>query len=412
VAPEKGYHMSADQGRLTAQERTRLWRARLAVAAIFCANSAVLTAWITRIPDVKARLGLSEGTLGLALLCMALGALISQPAVGWLLGHIGSRRITTVAALVFCVSIMLPAAATELWLLLIALFVFGALNGGLDVAMNAQAAQVEQGFGRPIMASFHGLWSVGGLVGSVLGGVAADSRLPLGTHFALAGALGLVTVAVAVRWLWPDGPSVGAHGPSFALPPRSLLTMGVIAFAVLICEGAVADWSAVYLRESLGSGPGLAAAGYSAFALLMAIGRLTGDRLTERVGPQALVRGGGVLVVLGMARALLSATPLLAIAGFACVGAGVACIFPVLLSMAARTPGVSPGVGIAAIATAGYTGFLVGPPLIGSLAELSSLGSALGVLALAGALTAALAGTLRRSTGLGAELEGVRSSEA
>jgi fucose permease len=189
----------------------------------------------------------------------------------------------------------------------------------------------------------------------------------------MAGLLGLGAMAVASRWLWPDMPNSAAHGPSFALLPRALLAMGLIAFGVLFCEGAVADWSAVYLRETLGSGPGLAAAGYSAFALLMAIGRLTGDRLTEQLGPLAIVRGGGVLVVLGMAVVLLSGAPLLAIAGFACVGAGVACSFPILLSMAARTPGVAPGTAIAAIATSGYTGFLVGPPLIGVLAERAGL---------------------------------------
>lgn len=383
---------------LNGQQRRRVRQARVAVAAVFAANSAVLTAWITRIPDVKARLGVSDGTLGLALLCLALGALVAQPTVGWLLGRVSSRRITTIIGVLFCCSILLPAHASTLWLLMPALFVFGACNGALDVAMNAQAAQIEEQWGRPIMSSFHGLWSIGGLVGSALGGLAAARGLALSTHFLIAGTLGLVIVVAAAPWLWPDQVSTAGHEPSFALPPRALLAMGLIAFAVLFCEGAVADWSAVYLRDTLRSTPGVAAAGYSAFALLMAIGRLTGDRLTERLGPLALVRGGGVLVVLGMALALLSAMPALAIVGFASVGAGVACIFPLLLSAASRTPGVAPGAAIAGIATAGYTGFLVGPPLIGALANLIGLGGALGTLIVAGALVALLANRLRGTT--------------
>jgi MFS family permease len=377
------------------QARRRLWQARVAVAAVFCANSAVLTAWISRIPDVKARFGLSEGSLGIALLALALGALIAQPMVGGLIGRVGSRRVATIAGLVFCCSIILPAVVGQFWLLLLALFVFGALNGGLDVAMNAQAAQIEQRWGQPIMASFHGLWSVGGLLGSAIGGLAAQRGVPINSHFLLAGVLGLLIVVCALPWLWPDAANGEAQGPSFALLPRALWVMGFVSFAVLLCEGAVADWSAVYLRETLGSSPGVAAAGYSAFALMMAAGRLTGDRLTERLGPRAMVRGGGVLVIVGAAIALASNAPLLAVVGFACIGAGVACIFPILLSAAARTPGVAQGTAIAGVATAGYTGFLVGPPLIGALAEAFGLGGALSLLVVAGVLVAVLAGTLQ-----------------
>lgn len=393
-----------------ADPRRPVWQARLAVAAIFCANSAVLTAWITRIPDVKERMGLSTGTLGGALFVLAIGALVAQPTVGWLISRFGSRSLTAGLAPLFCASVLLPGLAADLWQLLPALFIFGALNGGLDVAMNAQAAQVEQRVGQPIMASFHGLWSIGGLLGSALGGVAAAAGVPLATHFALASVFGLAVVVLAARWLWPDAASAEMHGPSFALPPRALLAMGIIAFVTLICEGAVADWSAVYLRDTLGSGPGMAAAAYAVFALLMAVGRLTGDRLTARLGALTMVRGGGVLVIVGMAVALLSGTPLAAVLGFALVGAGVACTFPIILSVAARTPGVAPGTAIAAMATAGYTGFLVGPPLIGSLAELVGLGAALGTLLLAGAVAVALAGTLRRSEQLGSTPAGEQTT--
>lgn len=372
---------------LKAGEAARPLTARVAVAAIFCLNGLALANWIARIPDAKARLALSDGTLGLVLLFAAIGALIGQPATGWLIGRFGSRRVTTVLALVFALTIAPLGMATSAPQLMAALLVMGLFNGGLDVAMNAQAALVEQAYGRPIMASFHGLWSVGGLVGAILGGTVAGQGLALGPHLLAVTGLAFIGLALATRWLAPD--SIGRTregGPSFALPPRALLLLGAVAFGVLFCEGAIADWGAVYLREGLGSPPGLAATGYAVFALLMATGRLTGDWLTLRLGAGRIARSGGALVALGVTLTVLTGAPLVAIIGFGLIGAGVSCIFPLILSAAARTPGVAPGIAIAAMATAGYTGFLVGPPLIGSLAEAISLRGALGVLGLLGLL--------------------------
>lgn len=369
--------------------------ARLAVAAIFFVNGAVFANWIARIPDVKARLQLSDSALGLALLCMALGALLAQTGVGWLVGRFGSRSVTALSALAFCAAMVLPGVAYSLPLLMLALLVLGACNGGLDVAMNAQGSLVEQAYERPILTSFHGLWSVGGLVGAAIGGLLAQG-MSLELHFLVVAITGFVGMALAGRWLLADAGTGHAEGPHFALPPRSLLPLGAIAFCVLVCEGAIADWSAVYMREGLGSSSGVAASGYAVFALCMAVGRLTGDWLTERVGVLVMVRGGGLLVLAGIGVALIAGTPLSAIIGFGMVGAGLACTFPLLLSAAARTPGVATGTAIAAVATAGYTGFLIGPPLIGTSAALLSLRGALGVLGLFGACVLLLSGAVRR----------------
>lgn len=370
--------------------------ARLAVATIFFTNGVVLANWIARIPDVKQQLALSEGSLGLALLCAGAGALVSQPTAGWLISRVGSQLMTTLMALTFCVVFVFPGLAWSLPLLMLALFVMGGCNGALDVAMNSQAAIVEQRYRRPIMSSFHGLWSVGGLIGASLGGLAAARGIPLGLHFLVTAVVGIIVMFLATRWLVPDAGTQGEHAPSFALPPRPLLLMGLIAFCVLFSEGAVGDWSAVYLRDNLGSDAGLAATGYAVFALLMAVGRLTGDWLALRLGPGLLVRCGGVLVTLGIALALLVASPYAAIAGFGLIGAGLSCIFPLILSAASRTPGIASGTAIAAMATAGYTGFLVGPPLIGTAAEALTLRGALGVLVLFGVLTVAFGGVVGR----------------
>lgn len=370
--------------------------ARLAVATIFCLNGLALANWIARIPDVKQQLSLSDQRLGLVLLCVAAGALVSQPTVGWLIGRVGSRRMTIVMLIGFCLSVILPGLAVDMLSLMAALFVFGACNGGLDVAMNAQAALVEQGYGRPIMSSFHGLWSIGGLVGATLGGLIATQGVSVRAHLLGVAIIAVIIAVLATRWLVVDDHMRHEAGPSFALPPRALVLLGLIAFGVLFCEGAIADWSAVYLRESLRSTPAVAATGYAVFSLLMAAGRLTGDALALRLGPAWVVRGGGALVALGIAVAVVSDVPAIAIMGFGLIGAGLACSFPLILSAASRTPGVSANTAIAAMATVGYTGFLIGPPLIGTVAEVVTLRGALGLLALVGVLVAVFGRAVER----------------
>jgi MFS family permease len=329
---------------------------------------------------------------------MAIGALIAQPTAGYMIGRVGSRTVTSVMALLFCAAIILPGLASSLPLLMAALFLVGAANGGLDVAMNAQAAIVERQYGRSIMNSFHAMWSVGGLVGAALGGLAAARAVSVSPHFLIVAALGAIVMLVALRGLISDGPVAGSHDPHFALPTRALLPMGVVALCALICEGAIGDWGAIYLREGMGSPAAVAAVGYSVFALMMAGGRFTGDWLTTRFGSGHIVRAGGALVVAGISLVLVGGAPWVAIIGYGLVGAGVSCIFPLILSAAARTPGVAPGTGIAAMATAGYTGFLLGPPIIGFLAEAISLRGALGVLALFGVLIIVLGSSVRGQT--------------
>lgn len=369
--------------------------ARVAVSMVFFANGALIANWFARIPDIKQQLGLNEGALSVALLSLAVGALIAQPTAGWAISRVGSRKVTTAMALAFCTMMLLPGFATSLPWLVVALLLVGATNGALDVAMNAQAALVEQRYQRPIMSSFHGLWSVGGLIGAALGAVAVAGGLAVSTHFMVAAAITAVLMIVALRGLISDGPAPASHEPAFALPTRALLPMGIVALCALICEGAIGDWGAIYLREGLGSPAAVAAIGYSIFALMMAGGRFAGDWLATRFGSGHVVRAGGALIVAGIGLALASTTPAIAIVGYGLVGAGVSCIFPLIMSAAARTPGVRPGTGIAAMATVGYTGFLLGPPLIGGLAELLTLRGALGVLALFGVVIVLLGSSVR-----------------
>lgn len=366
--------------------------ARLAVCAIFFANAVLYANWVSRIPAIREGLGLSDGQLGTALLGLAVGALCAFPLAGWAIGRFGSKAVTVTALLVMCAALPLTALANGLWTLALALWLLGAGNGATDVAMNAQAAEVEKGYARPIMSSFHALWSIGGLVGAALGGVIAARGVTPALQFTLAsGGLALITLLAATRLLSipPEGPG----GPVFARLPRALLAVGLITFCAALAEGAMADWTAVYLR-GLGAPEGTAVAGYVAFALAMIAGRLSGDVLKARWGAPRLALQGGLIATLGLTLALLIGTPWAAFLGFACVGWGASTIFPMAFSAAAAS-GVNPGIALAGVATLGYTGFLVGPAAIGWVAEASTLRLALGVVALLCALLALLSGSLR-----------------
>ena len=248
---------AAIDGRVTVAPRARA--ARWAVAAMFLVNGALLANWVARIPAVQQRLGLSAGALGIALLGMAIGALAAFPVTGLLIAHYGSRRVTTGAALVYCAAVPLPGLAPNLPLLMVALIALGAGNGAMDVAMNAQGVAVEARYGRPIMSSSHGLWSVGGFAGALVGGAAAGAGIAPFPHLLGAAAVLVIAALVAAHWLLPVVADAHSGAPAFARPTRALLGLGAVAFCSALGEGAMADWSAVYLHTSLaGPRPGRA----------------------------------------------------------------------------------------------------------------------------------------------------------
>jgi MFS family permease len=338
---------------VTAGAAEYLRSARAAVLAVFFTNGVIIGTWVVRIPAIKERLGLGEGLLGVALLGAAVGALIAMPVVGALVSRFGSRRVVGLSALALSVVLLTPGLASSLPLLVLSVMLLGAANGGLDVAMNAQAVAVERGYGRSIMSSFHAAWSFGGLGGAALGGLLASRGIGPLPHFSAVAVLATASFVFAYGSLLPSSADAAEEGaPAFARPSRALLGLGIISFCVLLGEGAMGDWSAVYLDDTLRTGPGFAAAGYAAFSLSMAFGRLFGDRFTEILGP------------------------VVALVGFACAGAGFSIVFPTALSAAGRTGGPT-GPALAAVTTAAYTGFLVGPPFIGFMAELTGLGYAL-----------------------------------
>ncbi len=369
--------------------------ARVAVVGVFSVNGFVLANWFVRIPAIQQELSLGEGLLGVALLGAAVGALVCMPLTGALVSRLGSRRVVGVTALLLSFSIVLPALAPSLFWLVPALAGIGASNGALDVSMNSQAVAVEKQYGRPIMSSFHAAFSFGGLAGAIFGGLVASAGLQPLTHFSIVAIFCSAASILAFRHLLPDSADAAEDGaPAFARPTRALLGLGVVSFCVLLGEGAMGDWSAVYLENTLQTGPGFAAFGFAAFSLTMALGRLFGDRVIERFGPDRTVRICAAIAAVGLGTSLAVGQQYVALIGFACAGLGFSIIFPAALSAAGRTEGVAPGPALAAVATAGYTGFLVGPPTIGFVAELTGLGGALYIVVILSAIAMLMAGAV------------------
>jgi fucose permease len=260
--------------------------------------------------------------------------------------------------------------------------------------MNSQAVEVERRSGRAIMSSFHGLFSLGGLAGAAVAALLEWLGVGERTHVVAATAAGLLVLAAAMPFLAPAR-ATASGTPLFVRPTGVLRTLGLLAFAALLAEGSMADWSAVYLRDSLGSSMHVAAIGFAAFSLTMAIGRLSGDAIVRRFGSTRVLRASATVAAVGLAVALLIGAPAAGIVGCAAVGLGIANIFPILLSRAGRLEGVEPSMALAAVTATGYFGFLAGPPLIGVAAELTSLPVALGIVAAFCALIAAVPLELR-----------------
>jgi fucose permease len=361
---------------------------RWATFAVFAVNGAMIGTWVAHIPWLQERLGVSKTTIGLSLLCMAAGALVAMPLTGQILNRRSSASVTRTATLLYCLLLPLPLIAPDPVALGAILFVFGAVNGSMDVSMNAHGVAVERDLGRPIMSSLHGGWSVGGFlaagISAVAGAAGADPRwLALGIGVAL----WLLALFFTTRL---GHASAHSAGSGFALPARGVLLIGLLCFLAMTTEGAIGDWSGIYLREDLGATSAAAATGFAGFSLGMAIARLGGDWLNERFGAGELLRGGMAVVAVALGGLLLVAQPVPAVIGFALVGLGIANSVPILFSAAGRHEPTGPS--LSAVFTVGYTGFIVGPPLIGVLADTIGLPETLALLCLSALTLVAFGG--------------------
>jgi MFS family permease len=383
---------------------------RIAVTAVFVVHGLLFASWTAHIPDVKAHLGLTDGTLGFALLGAPVGSVLAMVAASWLLPRVGSRRVVQVALVGYCAAGPLVGLTGSLAALFAALFAWGAFQGTLDVAMNTQGIAVERTGGRNLMSGLHGSWSIGAFAGAGIGALAVAAGITLSLQLLVLGTIALLVAGLLTTRMLPaaaEHPAdadadadASAANPNAGPRPRvkvsrwsgGMVLLGAIAFASMLCEGAIADWGAVYLSGPLharGVVPGL---GYTAFSLAMVTVRLSGNRLLTRFRTERLLPALAAVATLGFAGALVIASPPAALVGFCCLGVGLASVVPTVFSAAGRIPGLPAGTAVATASACGWAGFVCGPPLIGRLASWASLPVALGLLPLLTAFV--VAGTL------------------
>ncbi|MGA8029767.1 MAG: MFS transporter [Bryobacteraceae bacterium] len=346
---------------------------------LFLVHGFIVGTWVSRIPAVQSGFHLSNGILGLTLLSSALGAICSIPITGRLIDRLGSKKVTSVSSIVFCLGLTLPGLAFNTISLAGALFVLGAIGAAMDVSMNAQGVEVEKALGKPTMSRFHAMFSSGAMAGAGAGGWVAARGIGLLPHFSASAMLNLIAILAILPLLLER--HAGASRPRASLSlrkiPRVLLALSAIGFCILLSEGAMADWTAVYLRQSLNAGPGIAAEGYAVFSAAMAIFRFLGDLITARLGPLRTLRAGSLVAAAGLVWALCMHVPAWTLPGFAVTGAGLSVIVPLVFGGGGKVESINPGAGIAAVTGIGYTGFIIGPPTIGFASQLITLRYAL-----------------------------------
>jgi MFS family permease len=364
--------------------------ARRATYAMFFTDGIGFGIWAGHIPAFKQKFQLSDSALSMVLLAVAAGSIVSMPLAGQAVRHFGSRRCITVSIAWYGLCLVAIALAPNLILFVVAALLFGAAKGGVDVGINAQAIVVERCYGRPIMSSFQALWSVGGLAGGFLTSAALGLGSTAPSNLTCVGLLILLLDLLCYGHLLRDDasspePESRKH---FRLPGKALLFVAVLTFIALFSEGVLQDWAAVYMRQVVIVPIWIAAVAYAGYSTAMALGRFVGDRVIAVLGERLVMRLSGMLIIVGLAAALLVPSPLFAIAGFAVAGLGNANLVPILFSAAGRDPVLGPGPGIATVTTVGFCGFLVGPAVIGLMSKFFGLSVALSLVALLGLITA------------------------
>jgi len=391
-----------------------LRRARQGASAHFFVMGMVSGVWMARIPAVKAQAGLSDGALGAALFAVPVGLVLGAALAERLVDHVGSARVARVAGVGNCLLAVPPGLARNLAELMAALLVFGLAGGTLDVAQNAQGVRVEAAYRRPVMTSMHSFYSLGAMAGALAGGGFAWAGVSPALSLAIGGAAGAVTDAIAGRWLLRGTPARATQGDPAEQklperPPRRsaearrvrrlIIVLGVLGICGMVGEGAAGDWSAVYLKDNLGTSAGFAALAFAAFSVTMTAGRAVGDRFIHRFGAVSVVRCGGLLATAGIAAALVSNGPGAAVGGFAVFGAGLSVVVPQVFAAGGRADPARPGSGLAKVVGLGYAGLAAGPAVIGAVASRVGLHWALAIPVLLSLWIAVAAPALAPSRG-------------
>jgi MFS family permease len=357
------------------QERARPTRRmnRVAVSVMFFLHGLCFASWASRIPSIQETLKLSSSTLGAVLFALPAGFFLSLPFAGWLISIAGSKRVVVIAAALYSACLLCIGIASTTVTLVIALFAFGFFANLLNISINTQAVIVERLYARKLMATFHGLWSLAGFAGAAIGTLMIANNIAPFQHYIIVSLLVIVITGAFSFYLVGQDDTAGEKRPLFAMPDRSLLTLGIIAFCSMMAEGAMFDWSGIYFSKVVNATPELMGLGYTTFMIAMAAMRFTADGLSEKFGLKKLIQASGALTTAGLILAVVQPQLIPALIGFFLVGMGVSSVVPMVYSAAGKSKVLSPGTALTAVSSLGFLGLLVGPPVIGFIAEATSL---------------------------------------
>jgi MFS family permease len=376
-------------------KKTLFRKYRIATSIFFFIAGLTFSTWASRIPAIQAKLELSDAGLGAVLFALPAGLMTSLPVSGWLVSRFGSRPMVIVGSVFYPLILLLLASSTSVLQLVLSLFSFGIMGNLINIAMNTQAVGVETLYGRSVMASFHGLWSLAGFTGAVVGTFFVSRGLPPIIHFSIVSGVCVLLVILSYKFTLPHDIGHRQRQKAFVKPDKKILLLGMIAFCCLVNEGAMSDWSGVYFKNIVKAPASLITLGYVAFTSTMALGRFVGDSLVTKFGIKRMLQISGSVITSGLLLAVIFPYLPTATAGFFLVGFGVSSVVPIVYGLAGKSTTMSAGAALAAVSTIGFLGFLIGPPLIGFIAQAISLRWSFTLIAILGFGTALLAGKLK-----------------
>ena len=368
---------------------------RIALGIFFFISGLRFASWACRIPDIQNILHLNNAALGSVLLMLPIGSLTGLPISGYLVTKYGSRKMLLAAAFALPAPMIGIGLSTTAWMLAANLFFFGLTGNLMNISVNTQAVLVEKKYGRSIMASFHGLWSLGGFAGVGIGTLMIGLSVSLLIHFTLISIACLAGMVLIHRHTIQQEDHQKTNRKAFGKPDSHLIVLGIIAFSTMVCEGTMFDWSGVYFNKVLGVSHNLTTIGYVAFMLMMATGRFTGDKFITRSGATTILRFSGFIIFTGLMTAVIFPYIIPSTIGFMMVGLGVSSVVPIVYAIAGKTTKMATGAAIASVSGIGFLGFLMGPPLIGYIAQAFNLRISFTVIALLGLLMVVMSGRIK-----------------
>lgn len=364
--------------------KQQLWRSRIAIALHFLFCGFVFASWAARIPSFKQQFQLDEADLGATLFMLPLGSFLALPFAGWAVDKFGSKWMMVTNTVLYVLVLNALPFATSIYELAVLLFLFGFIGDVMNIAMNTQGVDIQHLFQKPILASFHAMWSLGALIGALLGGYVIQHHYSTYLHYLIVAIpVILISIGSLPLLIKKDGEKE-KDKKLFVLPEKELWLVGIVCLCSTLCEGAMADWSTLYYQQSAGISNIVSTAGFTAYAFAMTAGRFVGDKLILMLKYRKVVLLDGVLIAGGMLMALSTSNAFMIMSGFALVGFGVSTIIPIAYSVAASSKTMKASVALAAVSTIGFSGFLIGPPLIGFIAQETGLRLALLLVAILG----------------------------